>query len=573
MVTIDNNEIRLNSRMEELSFSKTNYDAVVTQKGLLAKAIISKDEENHKLEFSFEDWTFSDIKSFETDESKKPLVFYCGKNPLSKKAKTLLEYEQSNDFFDAGYALVCLLTQAALNNIKVPLVGAGGILFDKTKNEVMILFLPEDLFKYSVAGLDDKQYSKLHAQWLNSTIYDLPGLCFMRSVIAYKLLTNNMPYNATDQLERNADFLDANFLPVNYCCYNIDKKLASSINKGLELNASLVFVPGKKKKGKSCEDLTPEKDFPLELLYSYAQNKNKEIPSEKKEAFELKKQAFIKNQQSKIKLKRTIRRNKTTIIIVLASIFIGICVITSTIKSHNLNYTSKGLTSVETIEGYFKSLNQKDSVTLDAFTKGGNTGGYNDAVGNIFVVGKMQQQYSGTKGFLSPARWLIEAAARSDFTKAYVYGVTNLKIDGKICEIDTDIAQFLDNPPAITFDNGKEVFDKDTVTHQVEYYHLFTEGEEGEVTVTHATGNIELTYFKDRWKITQFNITEEPISYNTNEFKKDFFDTLTKNNAELKQSINDLKEKYYWLCSDIDFDIANMEIEESNAFINEFGVK
>ena len=147
----------------------------------------------------------------------------------------------------AGYAVCSIITQAAQENITIPLIGAGGILVDITAAETSVLFLPEDLFKYSVGGLPEQDYSSLHAHWLNSTIYDLPGMCFMRSVIAYRMVSGKMPYPAINQLERNADFLDSKFLPVDYCCKNLNSKLAININKGLKLNANLVNIPGKKK--------------------------------------------------------------------------------------------------------------------------------------------------------------------------------------------------------------------------------------------------------------------------------------------------------------------------------------
>lgn len=567
MVTIENKEIRLNSRMEELSFSKTNYDAVVTQKGLLAKA---KNNADGKMDWSFSDWTFSDIKSFDVEGHKNRLVFYCGNNPLSDNARTLLELSRTDDFFTPGYAICSIITQAAMENITIPLIGAGGILVDISDKETSVLFLPEDLYKYSVGGLPEQDYSELHAHWLNSTIYDLPGMCFMRAVIAYRMITGKMPYPAINQLERNADFLDSKFLPVDYCCNGLDKELARNINKGLKLNANLVNIPGKKKKGKSSEDLTPTAEFPLNELFAFS--KNPENFSMTNEEFEERTAAYLKKQESQIALKRKIRRNKTAIICTILGIIVAALAIRATIKSSLENYTSKGLTSVETIEGYYKAVNIKDSVMLDIFTKGGNTSRYNDSVSNIYVVGKMQQQYSNGKGYLSPGRWALEAANEADYSKATVYGVTGLVIDGKPEEIDTDIAQRLDNPPAITFDNNKEVHDKDVINHTVEYNLMFTEGSEGEITISHYKGSVELTFVKDRWRISNFNLEETPVKINNEEFKQDYFNSLAQTN-DARTTINSLREKYTWLPSDVDMDLGLNEIEQANALLDEFTPK
>lgn len=563
MVTIENNEVRLNSRMEELSFSKTNYDAIVTQKGLLA---VAKNNEQGNLDFNFSDWTFDDIKSFNIEGQKNPIVFYCGKNPLSNKAQTLLECSKGKDFLKVGYALVSLLTQAALNKVPVPLIGAGGILVDTTENEISFLFMPEDLFKYSAAGLPEAQYSELHAHWLNSTLYDLPALCFMRGVIAYKMVTGKMPYTAVNQLERNADFLDSKFLPVEYCCKNLDKELERNINKALKLNANIVNIPGKKKKGKASEDLTPTAEFPLEALFSFTQHPQDSAMSE--EEIAEKNAAYLKKQEAQISLKRKIRRNKTAIIVSVIAVIGVIIVIRSTIKSNLENYTSKGLTSVETIEGYFKAVNQKDSVTLDIFTKGGNTNGYNDAVSNIFVVGKMQQQYTGGKGFLSPGKWAVEAENNASFDRLSVYGVTGLEIDGTPVEINPDIAQKLDNPPAITYDNNKAVANGDVVQHKLKYYLLYTDGEENEISVTIREGSVELTFVKDRWRISNFNLTETPVAYEYQNFVVQMINALTQSGNKIEPVLETLRTEYPWLPDAVDVEVARYEIEDENAFIN-----
>ena len=188
LVTIDSKKILLNSRMEELSFSKTNYDSVVTQSGLLA---VSKNSPDGKYDFTFSEWRFNDVLALETEGHKNRVVHYSGTNPLSSKAKTLLTIAEGNDYFDAGFAICSMLTQAALEKVNVPLVGAGGIIVDISKTETRLLFIPEDLYKFSAGGLSDVEFTRIQAQWLNLTIYDLPAVCFMRAVIAYKMIQSN----------------------------------------------------------------------------------------------------------------------------------------------------------------------------------------------------------------------------------------------------------------------------------------------------------------------------------------------------------------------------------------------
>ena len=74
IVLINDNEIRLNSLMDEVSFGKTNYDSIITQQGIIASGRFL----NNKYDFSLSSWNFSDVKSFQTEDSDKRFVFYCG---------------------------------------------------------------------------------------------------------------------------------------------------------------------------------------------------------------------------------------------------------------------------------------------------------------------------------------------------------------------------------------------------------------------------------------------------------------------------------------------------------------
>lgn len=564
MVTIEKDEIKLNSRMEELNFSKTNYDSVVTQKGILA---VSKNADSKEYNFSFDGWAFSDIKSFDLEGHKNPIVFYCGKNPLSENAKTLLDYSKTENFFDIGFAVCALMTQAAKENITLPAIGAGGIIVDVTKETTSILFLPEDLFKFSVAGMSEEDYSSLHAHWLNSSIYDLPSLCFERAVIAYKMITNCLPYPTLNQLERNADFLDHNFIPVELYCKKIDSQLSTAINKGLKLNANIVNIPGKKKTGKSSEDLTPSADFPLELLKEFGKSaKENLLPQEE---FLQKTEEFSKKQKSKVQLKRKVRRNKTAIVVSVIAFIAAIIIVRSMVKSNQESYTSKGLTSIETIQAYYFGVNQKESILLDDFAKGGNTRHQNDAVSNIYVVGKMRQNYQMDTGFLSPGRWLFHAGNEEAFYKAGLYGVTGLTIDGTLYGTHPDIATKGDNPPALTTENGMTLTNNQTITHQVKYNLLYTIGEVYEISLEEITGTITLTYKKDRWVITNFDLDSKEIKVDTEEFKKDYFKALEENDMNVLQAVVPLREKYTWLPDDetINFG-ANEIIKEQEYLVN-----
>lgn len=542
LVTIESKKILLNSRLEELSFSKTNYDSVVTQSGLMA---VSKNNKDKTFNFEFSDWCFDDVLALEKEGHKNRVVHYSGKNPFTSKAKTFLTLVEEDNYFDAGLAICAMLTQAAKEERNVPLSGAGGIIVDITEKETKILFLPEDLFKYSAGGLPDADFTKILAAWQNLTIYDLPAVCFMRAVIAYKMITGKMPYTATDPLERNADLLDHKFVPVDIAINGINPALATAINKGLKLNADVVKEPGKKKKGKDVEDLRPDPDFPLELLKD---SKNiKEDAKLSEEEFNLKVQNFMKKQASRIKFKRNVRRNKTLIITGVAGFIIAI-LIGLNIYSEEMNrYTGKGLTSTQLIETYYKSINIKDSMLLDELVKGKKVSELNDTVSSIYVVGKMRQQYGVDKGYEEPAAWIMNINSKESFANNSVFGITNLYIDDVYSDIDPVLIKKVQKVPALREENGHELKNKDTVIHKISLCQILSDPESQDICITEKKGTITLTYIKDQWKITDIDTVDKENWLSGTDFIEDFMSVYNDNEKDILKTNDILREKYSWL--------------------------
>ncbi|MCQ2593392.1 MAG: hypothetical protein MJ188_11485 [Treponema sp.] len=598
LVTIDKDEIRLNSFMDELSFGKTNYNSIVTQEGLLATCSWELNENNSpkdflsdNMTFSFSPWTFSEIKSFAVPEDNKSIVFYCGKNPLSAQAKTLLElYEAAGDenasledkdkMFDASFVLCSILTQAAKEKVNLPINGGGGIIFDFVDEEnlqdsknykvLKVLFLPPNLYKYSSSGLSAVEYADNYLCWVNPTLYDLPAICFERAVIAYKMLTGRFPYPASDSTERNADILDRKFLPVDLCVNGINEELAQHINKALKLNSNAFAIPGKKKKGKNSEDLTPTPDFPLDLLLkAKTSTKTSRISDE---ALAAKAQNYIKHRDSRINAKRTLRRN-TSILVTSAIVITIVGLITgNAVKNNQDNYSSRGLTSTETVEMFFKGVNEKDTVILDNIVSGKGPSRYVDTISQIYVLNKSRQAYNyGDKGFAAPETWCFFVKNAAGNAKAGIYGVTNVEIDGKLYELEPPLYKKKDKAEIIKEENGIAVQKGSKSVHIAEYYLLHTEGEAGELTVEKATDTFTLTFDGTRWLITEISSDVHNLNIDDNLFKADWYNAMIFANDNPIRAVQVLKGKYYWLPTDHAMEKEKIRLEEEAK--NPFGIK
>lgn len=551
LIKIEENQVRLNSRLTEVSFGKTNFASIISQKGVLAQCTGCKDG---NYSFSFSDWHFEDVKALDVDDRDDRVVFYCGSaEGFSKNAKTLgqlMADENKETAFEAGYLICSVLTQAAAENIDLPLNGGGGILIELNKENSRLLFLPAELYKNSVGGLVSQDYAELFGSWVNQTITGLPAICFFRGVVAYKMLTGRFAYSSIDPTERNADILDRKFLPLELSINGVNKTLAREINKALKLNSSAVNIPGKKKKGKASEDLTPTATFPLDLLIEAknASYTNKESDEE----FELKAQNYLKNQAAKVQAKRNLRRNVPGIIGGLIALVIIAIVAGNWIKGRREEFTSKGLTSEQTIQAFLYGVNEKDSLLLGNVSKGREAKNVTDSISRIYVLSKQRQAYTNDNGYGTMVSWLFYSTDAKAMSDAGLYCVALPVIDGKSYKIINPCYMIKDKPEALTVQNGVTLKDKDKSVHKAEYYLLQTDGEEGDIQCEYITDYYTLEYQKDRWYITKIETTSQMLDFDSNAFKNEYLEALSNNDGDIIAAANELRFRYPWVSPEED---------------------
>ncbi len=550
VVSIVDGELRLCSGLGEYAFGKTNYNSILNRKGLLAQCDNPSED---KLHFSFTDWTFEDIKSFDIEGKDEAVVFYCAKNPLSKDAESLLQLfekagspdssiQDKDKMFNAAYSVCCILTQLAEEEKELYLTGAGGILVDGDK----LLFLPGELFKNSIAGFSSLEQADLHNCWINPSLTGLPALCFARSSFAYKMLTGRFAYPASDNTSRNADLLDRNFLPLELCINGVDQEVAKAVNKGLKLNSNSVEIPGKKAKGKKSEELIPEIAFPLEKLKRAKENISSKMSDEE---FENKVNAFTRHQNSKVKTKRTLRRNATAFTAGIIIFIAILLMIRSTYNNYLDDYTTKGLTSVQTIQTFFKGMNNQDVPLIQTFIKGRSASRYLDSLSNVFVISKQRQTAANDSGYLKPAKFFLTVTSRSKLSTAGLYGVTNILIDGIPYDEYIELPKNKDNPQPLSQEKGVTINKGDISVHNVEYYLLHTEGTDADYYITKNKDIFTLTFMKGKWIITSIENTEIPVEIDSDAFKNDFFNRILVNEGDAVKTVKELSLTYDFLPS------------------------
>lgn len=537
LLTIENGELRLNSNLDEYTFGKSSHDNILSYEGVLFDGS------------NFRQWTFEEVKSYQAEKNGRgtpePLVFYCAKNPLGPGARTLasLLEEGGSSALQAATTVCTALTSAAKNENTLPAVGAGGILVDGDK----LLFAPEALFTYAANTLPAQDCLNQQTGYINETLSGLPLLCFERAAIIYRLLAGSLPFTATDSVTRCSDIFDHKFLPIEYCVEGIDSQLARAINNALMLNSTAVNVPGKRKKGKRSEDLRPVADFPLEKLedaFNLAQNQAKNGPSPE---FTEKVAAFKKSQNSKITTKRNIKRNTTTITVIAAIIITVIVITANTIKARSEDYTSTGLTSSQTIRAWLNGINDKDTMLLSEFGSGKAAGNFSDMVSRMFVMHKQRIAYGNDNGFAYPANWLFYIHDDASYERSGVYGITNLKIDGKAESLKVDLKKKKDKPAPLEKEGNITLQEGTTSVHKIEYYLIYTDGSDVDYIVEKTTATVSLTFKKGRWIITDIEYSGTDLKVDCQAFKTDYFEALEASEGVVIPAAQALRAKYPWL--------------------------
>ena len=128
-----------------------------------------------------------------------------------------------------------------------------------------------------------------------------------------------------------------------------------------------------------------------------------------------------------------------------------------------------------------------------------------------------------------------------------LYGVTQLKIDGKAYPINVKVYKKNQKPEAVTQEGDILLKDKDQSVRKVEYYLLHSEGENFNIVVEKITDIFTLTYKKDRWIITDISSSSESVKVKPLVFKNDYLNQLILTNGDVIKAVDQLRLSYDWL--------------------------
>ncbi len=503
LVCSDGNEILFDTGMTPDVFSKTRFVERIREKGYVAS--------REKDAWMYEDWSFSEAVSRETSGN----VFLKGSAFKGCTLGQILESSDDERIFKA----ICAVCESMKNPI-----GAEGIYISENMDK--ILYLPEKFYEASSHALGEKDFANVYGYYVNDNLHSKKSCNFTKAVLAYLLFSKHFPFEAESTKNRNEDVRDGNFMPVEYMANGICKKLSDFIDCALSgKDADFDFSNLADMYGKFCEKKFSE----LEM-----------------QEFDRKREKFLSCKEKKTAARRWIRKRQTFIAASLISLLV-VGFIAAVLHSESLNKpTTKSLTSLETVEMFYSAVN---TLNIDAahISSTKELDGYVEVLSNMFISAKGRAMYDINAETESPASWFEKRNPVRN-----IYGITQFFVDGRNEEIYFEGPRRNTNPKIIHEENGKIVEDNLKKKYAVVYYILDSSGDDL-LTVIKQSDSVELTFCKDKWKISSLEPSQEIRTMKYSEFQDDFVKALEETSKDGFKSLEIMRKKYDFLPTEKEF--------------------
>lgn len=547
LVFSKNGNIYLDTYMTQSAFSKSRLSLRLTENGFIAT---KKDNE-----WTFTNWFFTGTKLDEATESKPESVLLEGAGFSGLTLKDFFETQDNTRQYFAS-ALVCSAIESAIKqNVPLYAIGAGGIVISSEFER--IIFVPFDLYETASQCAGTEMYAKSEGMYINKNLKKYDALRFTQAIITYKVLTGELPYTQQDEILREEDYKDHNYIPVAQKVWSLNQNLAQIVDSALQTKPSQI---------KSPQTVHKPEPFPIEELFKElgitpeghpaAVIRKTTISNEKfKEEAEKKQKSF----QKSLKIKRWVRHNKTAIGIAGAVMAIVIAVAGTLTHGMMQQPTTKGLSSFETIEMFYSAVNNTDTVSAKSSSNCKNANTLIDILSTIYVASKTRNAYNFKDKTVSPAEWF-----QFNYDGSYtMYGLTQFSIETEKGSLFYTAPAKNTYPKPITIENP-DIKDKSKEKHTVSYYLVYNEGD-GSLFAEEKEDTVTLTFTKNKWIITdiqQKTIRESKINYKA--FVEEYKAALEQEGNDILKTAKELRKHYYWIPSNSELLEADNKIKAQN---------
>jgi len=553
-------------------------------------------------------WVFS-AWHFEETEEDGGIIFVKGKAFPGQTLKTYFVYDRSDSFsavfssvdFNKAKAaraasLLCSVMEASLNqNVSLPNPGAGGVFIsdDFTK----LIFFPEQIFiqaalRFSSVN-DQFEYGLDRAFYVNPVLSGMNSIRFTQSVVAYRALTGDFPFDAKNQDDLSLDMADKNFVPLRNKIWAIDGQLASFIDNSLSRSPTIKSHSKIERlasiKQSVISDITSGRDipsfeysttFPVSALFrELGLSKDGTIPSDGRLLSVIRKSSLspeefdgiVKKETEKnirtVKRRRFLRKYKNLLRIAALAFVIMLAAVFSVRKSYMGKPTTKGLTSLQTVEAFYSAYNNLDLNKARCTLLGRQTDFLVDVISQAYVTNKTRSAYSPSKKTVTPAEWMNY----NNNGNYYMLGLTGFAVNEQKMELFANPPLRKENPVAVSEERGKRLKEGDYTECYATYYLIHQESEMGEfgepinekLHIEEYNDKVRLVFKNGCWRIIEISQKmEHEFFQDIHAFYEDYKSLLDSNEENILLTANDLRTKYAWIPDNSEILSAEQKLHE-----------
>lgn len=433
-------------------------------------------------------------------------------------------------------------------------VGAGGIIVKKASpgaGGAEVLFLPGSLFERSAANLGEADYCENQGFYLRKGLKPRDALIFLRSVIAYRSVTGAFPFAQTELAGRQVDIFDRAFVPAELCVQGIGKTLASSIDAGLMIFGEEECFEGnrrfvnKKKKAALAEISARAAQFSVADFRAEKARLAANVAAET-DGFAKARRDYVRKRDRKILFSRFFRRNRAFI---RAGAAVAAVLSYALFSFHRTNQnlaTSVGLTSAETVRAFYSFISAADVPNLQEIVRGKGTKDVVVQVAGFHVRAKERIGFS-EDGRIVP---VAERLFYKPESRAWMFGITNLRIDGVAESVHAPVPTRRDKPAPIARE-GALALKKGVETVRTADYVLVT-SDDALITARSVSERVTLRWDGRRWLVTAVEGTSSESRTRTKAFWNDWREAALAADGSVLRAAESLRGTYRWLPADDD---------------------
>ena len=548
-------KICLNTTQNPDFFSKSRYAQRLSEAG--TKAVYQNGSWN------FSPWHFT--SSLQLPEVCGDAVCLTGEGRNGKSLHEILFSDDKNLIMEENaiakkhYAVArtcSLLEEAVAKGEKIIINGTGGIFVSDDFCE--FIFLPRTIYENSVDCLSGEESCELDGVSINPFLFGIPALRFFEADLIYTSLTGEHAYGNKHPSDHRDDLLDTNFIPLKNKVWALDEKLSSwcdsSLSQSLAKPAELPPLPFPS----LYRELGLTEDGTLTAGNGLLPVIRKSSVSQ--ETFSAKVKAENDRRKKQLSTKRWFRKYQTTLLAGAAAFVLVCSIVLMYTNSQMRKRTSKSLTSTETIEMFYSSLNLLDVDSVQNSSKGREARGIANVVSNAYVSTKARSLVTMNDITVTPASWLSE----NNGGLFNMFGLTQFTVDGIKRNIFRQGPVRNTHPKKLTEQDGEKLTDGMTEKHQADYYLVYTDGE-GKIKIISHQDVVTVTYVKNKWLVTGLVQWEGESEASFKDFIADYKEAMEETEGNVTHAAEILRSKYRWLSTNSEiFDSISFETNASS---------